>query len=123
MENEHRARAEAYLAALGEVGSAEEEKALLTEFGEWLRANRYRIRVEAKADSHVLSCPYFPPVTPWAEHAFSTPHCHLDLRRAWMTVASAGRDTGRLRGPLERSVAAMATPESSRLAYNDTPGL
>ena len=40
VENADRDTAEAYLVALGKVGK------------------------------HVLSCPYFPPVTPWTEHSF-----------------------------------------------------
>lgn len=70
VENGNRDKAEAYLVALGKVGSAEEEKKLLTEFGEWLSANDYKINVEVKNRKHVLSCPYFPPITPWTDHTF-----------------------------------------------------
>ncbi|NNC88434.1 MAG: hypothetical protein HKN82_08255 [Akkermansiaceae bacterium] len=74
VENADRDKAEAYLAALGKVRSVDEEEALLTEFGEWLVANGYKISVVEKNGKHRLACPYFPPVTPWVEHAF------LDIR-------------------------------------------
>lgn len=73
VESADRDKAEAYFAALGRVRSAKEEEQVLSEFGEWLRASGYRIRSEVKKGKHVLSCPYFPPVTPWTEHSFLDP--------------------------------------------------
>ena len=70
VKNANREKAEQYFAAFAEVKSAEEEKKLLTEFGQWLGAKGYRIRVEVKDGKHDLSCPYFPPVTPWTRHSF-----------------------------------------------------
>ncbi|NNE93288.1 MAG: hypothetical protein HKN23_16720 [Verrucomicrobiales bacterium] len=70
VENADRETAERYFVALDEVQSAEEEEKLLKEFGQWLRENEYRIQVEAKSGKHRLSCPYFPPVTPWTDHTF-----------------------------------------------------
>ena len=70
VENADRDKAEAYLVALGKVRSVEEEKKPLTEFGEWLSTNDYKINVVEKNGKHELSCPYFPPVTPWTEHSF-----------------------------------------------------
>ena len=58
------------IVAFGKVQSVEEEEKLLTEFSEWLNKKKYKIRVEVKNGKHVLSCPYFPPVTPWTEHSF-----------------------------------------------------
>ena len=70
VENADRDKAEAYLVALGKVRSVVEEKKLLTEFGEWLSTNDYKINVVEKNGKHELSCPYFPPVTPWTAHTF-----------------------------------------------------
>ena len=70
VENADRDKAEAYFVALGKVQSVEEEEKLLTEFAEWLNKKEYKIRVEVKNGKHVLSCPYFPPVTPWTDHTF-----------------------------------------------------
>ena len=70
VENADRDKAEAYFVALGKVQSAGEEEKLLMEFGEWLRKSGYKIRVEVRKGKHVLSCPYFPPVTPWTDHSF-----------------------------------------------------
>ena len=70
VENANRDKAEAYFVALGKVQSVEEEEKLLTEFGEWLEENGYKISVVEKNGKHELSCPYFPPVTPWTEHSF-----------------------------------------------------
>ncbi len=70
VENADRDKAEAYFVALGKVQSVEEEEKLLTEFGEWLEENGYKISVVEKNGKHELSCPYFPPVTPWADHSF-----------------------------------------------------
>jgi len=70
VENADRDKAEAYFVALGNVQSVEEEEKLFTEFGEWLRENGYRIRVEVKNGKHDLSCPYFPPVTPRTSYRF-----------------------------------------------------
>ena len=74
VESADRDQAKAYFAALRQVQSAEEETTLLTEFGDWLRTKGYRITVEVKGDGHILSCPHFPPVTPWTDHSF------LDLK-------------------------------------------
>jgi hypothetical protein len=74
VENADRDKAQEFLGALGKVQSVEEEEKLLTEFAEWLKKKEYRIGVDAKNEKHVLSCPYFPPVTPWTEHSF------LDVR-------------------------------------------
>lgn len=70
VENADRNKAEAYFVALCKVRSVEEEKTLLTEFGEWLSTNDYKINVVEKNGKHELSCPYFPPVTPWTNHTF-----------------------------------------------------
>ncbi len=70
VENTNREKAEAYFVALAKVQSVEEEKKLLSEFGSWLKQNEYKVRIEAKDGKHHLSCPYFPPVTPWTSHTF-----------------------------------------------------
>lgn len=70
VENVDRDKAEAYFVALGKVRSAEDEKKFLTDFGEWLSANDYKINVVEKNGKHELSCPCFPPVTPWTDHTF-----------------------------------------------------
>ncbi len=70
VENADRDKAEAYFIALGKVQSAEDEEKLLTEFGEWLKKNGYKISVVENNGKHHLSCPYFPPVTPDANHSF-----------------------------------------------------
>jgi hypothetical protein len=70
VENADRDKAQEYFSALAKVQSVEEEEKLLTEFAEWLNKKEYKIRVEVKNGKHVLSCPYFPPVTPWTEHSF-----------------------------------------------------
>jgi len=70
VKNPDREKTEAFFVKLAEVQSVEQEKKLLTEFGEWLDAKDYRVKVEVKNDKHHLSCPYFPPVTPWASHSF-----------------------------------------------------
>ena len=62
--------AQEYLLSLKDVVSAEEEKILLSEFGQWLRERDYAIQVVAKDGKHDLSCPYFPPDTPWVSHVF-----------------------------------------------------
>ena len=69
-EHPDRDKANAYFNALRKVRSAEEEKKLLTGFGEWLRKNGYDIRVAERKGKHLLECAHFPPVTPWIEHAF-----------------------------------------------------
>ena len=74
VENADRDKAEAYFVALRGVRSVEEEKKLLTEFGKWLSDHGYSIRVVERDGKHRLSCPHFPPVTPWADHTF------LDIR-------------------------------------------
>ena len=70
LDNADRDKAEAYFVSLGKVQSDEEERKLLTEFAKWLEENEYKIRVERRNEKYVLSCPYFPPVTPWTSHAF-----------------------------------------------------
>ena len=70
VENVDRDKAEEYFNALAKVQSVDEEEKLLTEFAEWLEKNGYKIRVEEANGKHVLSCPYFPPVTPWTSHSF-----------------------------------------------------
>ena len=70
VENADRDRAQEYFSALGDVESAEEEAKLLNDFGEWLRQEGFAVRVEVKNGKHDLSCPYFPPVTPWTSHSF-----------------------------------------------------
>lgn len=70
VENVDRDKAEAYLVAIGKVRSAEEEKQLLSDFGKWLVKNGYKVRVAEKNGKHELSCPCFPPVTPWTDHTF-----------------------------------------------------
>ena len=70
VENPDRDKAEEYFVALGEVRSAEEEEKLLTEFGDWSSKKDYQISVREKSGTYELSCPHFPPVTPWTEHEF-----------------------------------------------------
>ena len=70
VKNADRDKAEAYFVALGKIRLSEEEKKLLTEFGDWLSAKGYKIKVVEKNGKHELSCPYFPPVTPWTDHTF-----------------------------------------------------
>ena len=73
-ENADRDKTEAFFVAFRKVRSVDEEEKLLTKFGEWLEWKDYKIRVEVKNGQHVLSCPYFPPLTPWTSHSF------LDIR-------------------------------------------
>ena len=73
-ENADRDKTEAFFVAFRKVRSVDEEEKLLTKFGEWLDGRDYKIRVEVKNGKHVLSCPYFPPLTPWTSHSF------LDIR-------------------------------------------
>ena len=68
IENADRDKTEAFFTAIKKVQSADEEKELFAEFGNWLKANGYKVRVELKNGMHQLSCPYFPPVTPWTSH-------------------------------------------------------
>jgi len=63
-------RAQEFLSELGQVKSAEEEKKLLTEFGDWLRDNSYTVTLERADGETRLLCPDFPPVTPWVTHSF-----------------------------------------------------
>ena len=78
VKNEDRDRCAEYFEAFANIGSASEEKRLFTEFGDWLTKRGYLIEVEAKNGKHVLSCPYFPPVTPWTEHScFDVQHLKL----------------------------------------------
>ena len=68
--NAHRDVAEAFFVRLGKVRSSEEEEKLLTEYGKWLRTNGYKVSVKMKDGQHELTCPYFPPITPWIQHVF-----------------------------------------------------
>lgn len=68
--NPDRDKAEKFLRALPNVESVEEEKKLLAEFGAWLRENEYKLSVTMIDGNHDLSCPYFPPETPWVRHSF-----------------------------------------------------
>jgi len=70
VENVDRDKAEEYFSALTKVQSVDEEEELLNEFAQWLKKNGYKIRVESANGKHRLSCPYFPPVTPWTDHSF-----------------------------------------------------
>ena len=70
VESADRDKAQEYFGALAKVQSVEEEEQVLTEFAAWLRKKEYRVRVEVKNGKHILSCPHFPPVTPWTEHSF-----------------------------------------------------
>lgn len=70
VDNPHRETADDYLTALGKVATAEEEEKHLIKFADWLKKNEYSIRVEEANGKHVLSCPFFPPVTPWTTHSF-----------------------------------------------------
>jgi hypothetical protein len=70
VKNADRDTAQEYFGRLAKVQSVEEEKKLLTEFAQWLKKRECKIRVEVENGKHVLSCPYFPPVTPWTEHSF-----------------------------------------------------
>ena len=70
VQNPDRDKAEKVLASLPNVKSVEEEKKLLTEFGAWLRENEYKIEVIIIDGKYDLSCPYFPPETPWVRHSF-----------------------------------------------------
>ena len=70
VENADRDTVEAYFVALGKVESVQEEEELLAEFGAWLKEQGYTISVVEENGKHSLSCPYFPPVTPWTEHSF-----------------------------------------------------
>jgi len=85
VENVDRDKVNEYFGALAKVESVDEEKELLTEFGQWLKKNEYKIRVERADGEHRLSCPYMPPVTPWTEHSFLDiknlellPHLEID---------------------------------------------
>lgn len=70
VQNADRDKAEKFLAALPRVKSVEEEKKLLTDFAAWLRENEYKIKVLMIDGNYDLSCPYFPPETPWVRHSF-----------------------------------------------------
>ncbi len=70
VENVHRDKVNEYFDALTKIQSVDDEEKLLQEFGEWLTEKGYKIRVEVKNGKHDLSCPYFPPVTPWTSHSF-----------------------------------------------------
>ena len=70
VENADRDRAESYLQSLTKASSVEEERQVVQEFATWLNEHSYKLEVEEKDGAHVLACPYFPPVTPWAEHTF-----------------------------------------------------
>jgi hypothetical protein len=70
VQNSDRDKADKFLAELPNVKSIDEEKKLLTEFGDWLRENEYKIEVTMIDGKYDLSCPYFPPETPWVRHSF-----------------------------------------------------
>ncbi len=70
VQNPDRDKAATFLAALPKVKSVEEEKKLLSEFGDWLRENEYKVEVTPIEGKYDLSCPYFPPETPWVRHSF-----------------------------------------------------
>lgn len=70
VEDADRNKVEDYFLALSKISSAEAEKELLVEFGQWLTDNKYEISVREKNGKHELSCPFFPPVTPWVGHTF-----------------------------------------------------
>ena len=93
VKNADRDTAQDYLGRLAKVQSGEEEKKLLTEFAQWLKTKEYKVRVEVKNGKHVLSCPYFPPVTPWTDHTFVEsriwncyPSRHLRITRSWLAL-------------------------------------
>ncbi|MCR9200181.1 MAG: hypothetical protein NXI04_16220 [Planctomycetaceae bacterium] len=69
-QNPDRDRAQEFLSQLSQIKSAEEEMKLLTEFADWLRDNKYTVRLEIVDDATRLTCPDFPPVTPWVSHTF-----------------------------------------------------
>lgn len=73
-----RDRAQQYFSQFAQIDSLEDERRLLTEFGGWLGANGYRVEIEKAGDGFRLSCPYFPPVTPWTDYTFRDP-ANLDL--------------------------------------------
>lgn len=77
-ENPDRDQVENYFGALRAVQTDEDEAELLREFGNWLRERDYRILVEKRDGVNILSCPYFPPVTPWTEYSFRS-RKNLDL--------------------------------------------
>ena len=68
--NVDRDRAQEYLNAFAKVRSVQEERKLVTDFADWLNKNGYKIEIEETNGKHVLSCPYFPPITPWTSHSF-----------------------------------------------------
>ncbi len=70
VKNADREKAQAFFTELAKVQTVEEEEKLLADFGEWLEGKDYKIQVTEKNGKHNLSCPYFPPVTPWTEHLF-----------------------------------------------------
>lgn len=76
--NPHRDQATAYFQSLTKSESAEEEKRIVTELAAWLNANEYKVEIIEEDGVHTLSCPYFPPVTPWVQHTFIDAD-HVDL--------------------------------------------
>lgn len=70
VKNLDRDKTQAFFVALAKVQSAAEEEKLLTEFGAWLKGKQLKIEVEVKNGKHFLTCPFFPPVTPWVSHSF-----------------------------------------------------
>lgn len=74
----HREQCEQSFLALKQVQSAEEEKELLQALSQWLNKHGYQIQVKQKDNQHILTCPYFPPVTPLTEHTFLD-QTNLDL--------------------------------------------
>ncbi len=70
VKNANRDKANEFFQLLGEVQTVDEEEGLATEFAAWLNENGYKVVVEEDNGKHILSCPYFPPVTPWTSHTF-----------------------------------------------------
>jgi len=72
-------KAEAFLIAISESGSVEEERRRVVDFAAWLNEHNAKLQVKKKGDRvYTLRCPYFPPVTPWIDHTFYDP-AHLVL--------------------------------------------
>lgn len=68
--NPDRDTAEKLLTELPKVKSAKEEEKLLSEFSTWLRENDYKVIISEIDGVYEISCPYFPPETPWVRYAF-----------------------------------------------------
>ena len=78
VENPDREQVQKYFTKIRKINSADQEKKLFTEFAQWLNDNSYKIRIDLKNETHTLSCPYFPPETPWCRHTFFNTR-NLDL--------------------------------------------